>query len=302
VVPPTTITTTTTTTITTIATTTTTTTTTSKTVRLFGRWMKHVIVPDETKHVYKIVQRTTDGLAEGSSGPIYGENTECSMQRLFNRLGEIAEFSQQSRFLDVGSGRGKPSLHAMVFPGVEFSAGVEVEFNRYLVSLAGLKAVLSSSNVADEKFKCVFILGDIASAGTFDGFTHIYMFSIGFPPTLWRHLFEMWKNSSCKYLICYETNHNLQQYGFELEELDSLSMNMFGGAETRKVHIYRRIVTNGARMVDAATLPFDPLFQQAWAGVCRGRGPYTNSVNERYEAATSHRSSRRRAARPLPLN
>ena len=38
------------------------------------------------------------------------------------------------------------------------------------------------------KGNTMFIQGDISKARTFDPFTHVYMFSVGFPPALWKRL------------------------------------------------------------------------------------------------------------------
>jgi hypothetical protein len=42
--------------------------------------------------------------------------------------------SAQSRFIDVGSGLGKPNFHACQDPGVRISLGIELEEIRWQVS------------------------------------------------------------------------------------------------------------------------------------------------------------------------
>jgi hypothetical protein len=84
--------------------------------------------------VYRCVQKATGSLGgNGSGGPIYGELTVGSMQNVVNYLVRYCNFSWRSRFLDVGSGRGKPNFHVAQDPGVRLSIGIEVEPIRYSV-------------------------------------------------------------------------------------------------------------------------------------------------------------------------
>ena len=55
--------------------------------------------------------------------------------------------------------------------------------------------------------------GDATGAVTFDPFTHVYMFDIGFPPFLFDQLAEMFNTcASAEYLIsCVQTNPNQQK-------------------------------------------------------------------------------------------
>jgi len=96
----------------------------------------------------------------------------------------------ESRFLDVGSGLGKPSFHVAQYPGVSFAFGIETVRSRYLQSIASLRAVL----VAACKQTCqevgdgettpehsrirgnkLFMCGTISSVKTFHPFTHVYV-------------------------------------------------------------------------------------------------------------------------------
>ena len=85
--------------------------------------------------VYRCVQKATGSLGgNGSGGPIYGELTVGSMQAVINHLVRYCNLSPRSRFIDVGSGRGKPNFHVAQDPGVRLSIGIEVEPIRYAVS------------------------------------------------------------------------------------------------------------------------------------------------------------------------
>jgi hypothetical protein len=84
--------------------------------------------------VYRCIQRATGSLGgNGCGGPIYGELTVGSMQNVIDYLVNKCEFSESSRFIDIGSGRGKPNFHVAQDPGVCLSIGVEVEEIRWRV-------------------------------------------------------------------------------------------------------------------------------------------------------------------------
>jgi Histone methylation protein DOT1 len=155
-------------------------------------------IPENVRLTYKLIRKISGTIGgNGSFGAIYGELTSGSMQKMVNLMKKYTEFGPNSRFIDVGSGIGKPSLHVLQDPGVEFSYGIEMERSRWLLGLTSLHAVLreargrqevnteqspsSSANAAltTMGFKCMFDHGNIMAAKTFDPFTHVYMFSIG---------------------------------------------------------------------------------------------------------------------------
>lgn len=85
--------------------------------------------------VYRCVQQATGSLGgNGSGGPIYGELRVGSMQQVADIMVSECNFGPSSRFVDVGSGRGKPNFHVAQSPGVRLSIGIEVEPIRYKVS------------------------------------------------------------------------------------------------------------------------------------------------------------------------
>jgi len=84
--------------------------------------------------VYRCINQATGSLGgNGSGGPIYGELTVGSMQRIIDFLVKWCTFGFLSRFLDVGAGLGKPNFHVAQNPGVRLSIGVEVESIRWRV-------------------------------------------------------------------------------------------------------------------------------------------------------------------------
>jgi len=157
---------------------------------LFGREVEEIALKENTKRVYKLVKKLTGSIGgNGSCGPIYGELTMGSMQKMVNLMQKYTGLDNTSRFIDVGSGIGKPNLHVTQDPAVAFSCGIEMELDRWRLGLKCLQLVLQQASKdeddtsipADEKTRhnCMFLHGNIMEARTFDPFTHVYMFSIG---------------------------------------------------------------------------------------------------------------------------
>ena len=133
----------------------------------------------------------TTGCIGGNSygGPIYGEITQGSMQKLIQLMIDHTGLSQESRFIDIGCGLGKPSLHVAQQVGVELAFGLEVEPLRVHLGMHNLRAVLEAAMLdsrngtnSEEKLRvkaCFFALGDITEVTSLDPFTHVYMFNTG---------------------------------------------------------------------------------------------------------------------------
>lgn len=115
-----------------------------------------------------------------------------SMAKMIQYMMDYTKLNSSSRFIDVGSGIGKPNLHVAQYPGVEFSCGVEMEQVRWSLGMTCLKAVLDAAVVQQQKQQddslspeealqgnCMFLHKNITEAKSFDPFTHVYMFSIG---------------------------------------------------------------------------------------------------------------------------
>lgn len=140
-------------------------------------------VQDNTRRVYAIVNKMTGSIGgNGHGGAIYGELTVGSMQKMVDLMKTHTDFGPDSRFIDVGSGLGKPNLHVTQDPGVEFSYGIEMEHVRWILGMSNLNMVLQHAKKHPEediRHRCIFQHGDITEAKYFDPFTHVYMFDIG---------------------------------------------------------------------------------------------------------------------------
>ncbi|VEU36229.1 unnamed protein product [Pseudo-nitzschia multistriata] len=273
---------------------------------LFGRYVELVQTAPNVDMVYKIVRKLTGNIGgNGYSGPIYGELTKHSMQKMIDLMVKNTEFSSSSRFIDVGSGIGKPNLHVAQYPGVEFSCGVEMEHNRWSLGMTCLKACLNAAVKEREKVaeaaanensgslllqgNTMFLHNNILEAKTFDPFTHVYMFSIGFPPDLWIRLSEMWNESDagdCQYLICYSGPRDIIDcYQFDVELLVQTPTSMHGSKESHMGYIYGR--TNSkktgskrrGRSLISTSGPCDPLFRNSYDLVKKGLQHLENEVD-----------------------
>ena len=158
---------------------------------MFGKYVLETPCQKNVQDIYKIISKHTGAVGgNGSFGAIYGEVTMGSMQKMVDLMKKYTAFDSSSRFIDVGSGLGKPSLHVCQDPGVQFSYGIEMEMSRWLLGVANLKAVINAACIqqASDKpiseherigYNCYFEHGNIMDAVSFEPFTHVYMFSIG---------------------------------------------------------------------------------------------------------------------------
>lgn len=285
---------------------------------LFGRYVELVQCAPNVDSVYKIVRKLTGNIGgNGYSGPIYGELTKHSMQKMVDLMVKHTGFSSSSRFIDVGSGIGKPNLHVAQYPGVEFSCGVEMEHSRWTLGMTCLKACLNAAVREREQLttkkdnnnsllqgNTVFLHNNILEAKTFDPFTHVYMFSIGFPPHLWIELSKMWNRSdagSCQYLICYAGPKNIIDcYEFDVELLAQTPTSMHGSKEGHMGYIYRRTgIQKGSKAkgtTSKRTVVCDPLFKPSYELVKRGLKELERDVDRQVkeEMGGSQRTTRSR--------
>jgi Histone methylation protein DOT1 len=169
---------------------------TAKRRLFFGNSALQVSINSNVRDVYKIVQKRTGAIGgNGSFGPIYGELTAGSMQKMVNLMKEYSGLDSTSLFMDIGSGIGKPNLHVSQDPGVCISLGIESEKSRWILSMNCLQGVvdtivnqrqeivhsaLSQDNCKLQTCNCLFVLEDVLNVHSFDPFSHVYMFSIGY--------------------------------------------------------------------------------------------------------------------------
>ena len=97
-----------------------------------GRTKTHVVLTISKEHITPTI-----------TIQLYGELVKSSMQKIINYLKNNTNFNQDSIFLDIGSGFGKPNIHVAFDPGVSLSIGVECDEGRYNMSLSNLHNILT---------------------------------------------------------------------------------------------------------------------------------------------------------------
>jgi len=257
-----------------------------------------VCLQPNVKKVYSIVSNKTGSIGgNGHGGAIYGETTSASLQKIIGLMKTHTGFNQSSRFIDVGSGLGKPNLHVAQDPGVTFSYGIEMEKVRWMLSMHNLHHVLKHAEVQAESktlepeeligFNCFFTHGDITEASSFNPFTHVYMFDIGFPPKLFEKLSEMFNRSSSSYLICYHPPRLIvDRYKFVVELLCQQNTTMHGSSENHTGYIYRRKTARPIRGTQRnKNIPCDPLFKESWEHVQMGLDHMCELVDKKLSTA-----------------
>jgi len=212
-------------------------------------------VPQHVKCMYKEINLKTGRIGgNASGGPIYGELTVGSMHKMIHLMIQHTGLDKDSTFIDVGSGLGKPNLHVAADPGVYLSVGIECEKDRYLLGLHNLRGVLGNSTKmkvsddTDEFLRCGYVMGDIMDAKSFSPFSHVYMFSIGFPPPLWLSLVASFNRSTSPWLICYHGPRQIiEKHGFNVELVVKMPTSMHGSSEVHSGYIYRRVESKKIR-------------------------------------------------------
>jgi hypothetical protein len=221
-----------------------------KATNIFG----HKVVQDpRVSKVYKMIHKYTGTLGgNGYDGAIYGELTQGSMQKVLDIMVEKLGMDNQSRFIDVGSGLGKPNFHAAQNPQVRLSVGIELEEIRYQMAMVNMKNIaLETENglvdgSSNEDVKLLggtnFMVGDIDVASYTDPFTHIYMYDLGFPPPLQKSIAQKFNNSQhAVALVSYRPPRRvIEEYGYAVEFIDSFCTSMHGSGEGHTAYFYKR--------------------------------------------------------------
>jgi hypothetical protein len=127
------------------------------------------------------------------------------MQKVVDLMVTHAGLNEDSVFIDVGAGLGKPNMHVGLQPKVKYSVGIEMEHVRWLLSIHNLKHCLddkalndagagagggpettSASSSSSNSYSnnpalsnTILMHADMFAASSFDPFTHVYMFDIG---------------------------------------------------------------------------------------------------------------------------
>jgi hypothetical protein len=276
----------------------------------------------EVSEVYKTIRKQTGSLGgNAAGGAIYGEITQASFQRVVDYLKDQCELTKASRFLDVGSGLGKPNFHVSVDPGVQVSYGIELEELRWHLSLHNLRSVLSLDSQRNKPLATVFTAGDITHAHTFEPFSHVYSFDVGFPPDVMDKMAEMFNRSSAKYFISFHAPRKvLDAYGFSVKNIGRVATSMAGSSEGHKCYFYKRVASTDVEsdsdsecesvqmsppnnVNNCPPMTVDPLFSQGIELLKGGREAMVEWIADFFGQANAGRTRRqKRELREKPMD
>jgi len=193
------------------------------------------------QHLYSVIQKSTGAVGGyGHNGPVYGEVTMGTFQKVVDALREHTGFGPDSAFMDIGSGLGKPNLHVALNPGVRLSFGVELEELRWQLSMHNLRNVMRE--VSELKKSVVYFANsDATDMVHFEPFTHVYMFDVGFPPAVLVSLANAFNASkSVQALVSFmRPDKVISVYGFAVELVCQIQTRMSGSTEKHTAYVYR---------------------------------------------------------------
>lgn len=205
----------------------------------------------ESQAVYKLFR--TLPAAEG--GPVYGELTQGSMDRILLKLEELCDLDQSSVFVDLGAGIGKPIFHAAAKTKARFSIGVECMGVRWWQSIALHTRCFSHFPEVAEKV--LFVHADISDLESLGHCTHAYCFSKGFSPDGVAKLAKVFDDSPMlAFVACFHTPAQLDCAGlrhFDLEPVCVLETAMSGSGEKQRCFFYKR---NRGTFIEPCSAPF----------------------------------------------
>jgi len=214
------------------------------------------------QHLYRVIQKSSGAVGGyGHNGPVYGEVTMGTFQKVVDALCEHTGFDASSAFVDIGSGLGKPNLHVALNPGVRLSYGVELEELRWQLSMHNLRFVL---NEVPEMRKSVvyFANSDATDMDHFEPFTHVYMFDVGFPPAVLVALANAFNLSkTVQALVSFQRPDKvISVYGFAVDLITQVATRMSGSTEKHTAYVYRAKQNAGIKAKPRRQLQLDSNF------------------------------------------
>ena len=218
-----------------------------------GRFETTAPVPPLVEESYRQIHRMTGAVGgNGSFGPIYGEMTKGSMQKVCNFLCRRCQFDKDSVFLDVGAGLGKPSMHMAIATNCRASLGIEVERIRFKLSVANLRELYRETHGALSKTgretpNLFLACADVMDLPLFNPVTHLFVFDVGMPPAVMCHIAHTFNQSeSTQYLVLFRSPRRaIQEWGFAVELIDHFSVHLTGSREGHQCYVFRKTLGAG---------------------------------------------------------
>ena len=148
---------------------------------------------------------------EAHGGAIYGEMSRANMQRLIELMRLVTGLNEDCVFVDIGSGLGKPSIHAAAAVGC-LSLGVEYMATRFNLSIANLKRLSREAGPRGAAGplrslgapRAMFCCEDALALGNLEPVTHLFMFDVGMPHRVMSHVATIFAASNTTdFLVCF---------------------------------------------------------------------------------------------------
>jgi hypothetical protein len=211
----------------------------------------------KVREMYKYIRSQNQFHAtNGCNGPINGELTEGSLEKVFRYLANHCGFGSTSTFLDIGAGRGKPSFHAAVF-GVKASLGIECFAPRRWHSINLLANLLDQAGLLEKmglnrpSVVLYFLHADVGAPSfkTLEGISHIYSFNEGMPIAVMKNIAKAFHRSKHQqYFICFTKPATMRGYGFNVEHVHQIgNLGMSGSNSKKTAHVYRKVASSDLR-------------------------------------------------------
>jgi len=194
------------------------------------------------KTLYSIFQRSENrvGGGEGVIG-IYGSLNAASMEKILTAMHDRCGLCEQSHLIDIGSGLGRPLLHAAYIHHVGTVSGIEIDsikctkaavFSERVWRILEERRLVSCQHAVVPPIQCM----DVAGLDSLDA-THCYTFWEGMPPDTKRAIGRLFKSSpSMRTIAVVQRSMRFPvltmsiEHGFgELHVIDSFPVRMTGG-------------------------------------------------------------------------
>lgn len=212
--------------------------------------------PDVSVPTYGMFKGARGSVPAAEGGPVYGELTENSMDRIVTALESSCSMGPDAVFADIGSGIGKPCIHAAIKTPVRYSLGVECMGVRWWQSVAMLARCLDNKEYASVATRVFFAHADIEDMKDLGETTHVYCFSKGFNPATLRAFCRVVNASdNVTHVACMHAKIILETTGMRpLTLVTVVDTRMSGSGEQQKCYVYRIKPKSSKRLRASPTL------------------------------------------------
>jgi hypothetical protein len=137
------------------------------------------------KELYSIMQGCESRLGggEGVEG-IYGSITQAGMNKIFDCMKHGTSFGANSCLIDIGSGLGRPQLHAAIDPGLKKSLGIELDQVKVTKARAFITQTLDEMHRRSKGARFAtpqIVCSSVEKLQSLEKATHAYSFWEGIP-------------------------------------------------------------------------------------------------------------------------